>query len=158
MAKAGYVATAAAAVALVAATAKTTIGVQSPAQFGCDLQGFSFVFDGVTAGNVIVSCELCRATFATNAPGTNSTTITIAQEYGPTIVAGFTAASAWTAGNEPTVLTPIWRFGLDPNKGFILIERPPGRSWDTPVSNGLALRMNAPNAVNVTPTMFFERT
>jgi hypothetical protein len=156
MAKAGYVATAAAAVALVGGAAKTAVGVLAPAQFGVDLQGFSFSFDGVTASAVVVSCELCRATFATNPPGTASTSITIAQEYGPTIVAGFTAASAWST--EPTVLTPIWRFGIDPNKGFIMYERPPGRSWDTPVSNGLVLRMNAPAAVNVTPTLFFERT
>jgi hypothetical protein len=156
MAKAGYSAPAAAAVALVAATAKTVIGVQSPAQFGCDLQGFAFAFDGVTAGNAPVTCELCRATFATNPPGTASTAITAQQEYGPTITPGFTAASAWTT--EPTVLVPIWRFQLDPNKGLIIYERPPGRSWDSPVSNGFALRMNAPNAVNVTPTAFFERT
>lgn len=156
MAKAGYVATAAAAVALAAATAKTVIGVNAPAQFGVDLQGLSFSFDGVSASAVIVSCELCRATFATNAPGTASTSITIAQEYGPSITPGFTAASGWTT--EPTVLTPIWRFGIDPNKGFIMYERPPGRSWDTPVSNGLVLRMTAPAIVNVTPTLFFERT
>jgi hypothetical protein len=156
MAKAGYSAPAAAAVALVGGAAKTVIGVLAPAQFGVDLQGFSFGFDGVTASAVVVACELCRATFATNPPGTNSTTITPQQEYGPTIVAGFTAASAWSA--EPTVLTPIWRFPIDPNKGFILVERPPGRSWDSPVSNGFAIRLNAPAAVNVTPTLFFERT
>lgn len=156
MAKAGYSAPAAAAVALVAATAKSVVGVQSPAQFGCDLQGFSFSFDGVTATAAPVTCELCRATFATNAPGTASTAITIQQEYGPAITAGFTAASGWTT--EPTVLTPFWRFQLDPNKGLIVYERPPGRSWDSPVSNGFVLRMNAPAAVNVTPTIFFERT
>lgn len=156
MAKAGYSAPAAAAVALVAATAKSVIGVNAPAQFGVDLQGFSFGFDGVTASAVVVVCELCRATFATNAPGTASTSITPVQEYGPTITPGFTAASAWTT--EPTVLTPIWRFPLDPNKGFILYDRPPGRTWDSPVSNGFVLRMTAPAGVNVTPTLFFERT
>lgn len=156
MAKAGYSAPAAAGVALVAATAKTVIGVNAPAQFGVDLQGFSFVFDGVTASAVIVVAELCKATFATNPPGTASTTITPVQEYGPTITPGFTAASAWTT--EPTVLTPIWRFGMDPNKGFISYDRPPGRTWDTAVSTGLVLRMTAPAAVNVTPTIFMERT
>lgn len=156
MAKAGYSATAAADVALVAATAKSVIGVNSPAQFGCDLQGFSLAFDGVTATNVAGVVELCRATFATNAPGTASTAITIQQEYGPTITAGFTAASAWTT--EPTVLTPIWRTRIDPNKGFIVIERPPGRTWDTLVSNGFVIRCTFANTVNVLPTLFFERT
>lgn len=156
MAKAGYSAPAAAGVALAAATAKTVIGVQSPAQFGCDLQGFSLAFDGVTASAVAGVVELCRATFATNAPGTASTSITVQQEYGPTITAGFTAASAWTT--EPTVLTPIWRTLIDPNKGLIIIERPPGRSWDTPVSNGWAIRCTYAAAVNVTPTAWFERT
>lgn len=156
MAKAGYSAPAAAAVALAAATAKTVIGVNGTTAFGVDLQGFSFSFDGVTSSAVVVKCELCRSTFATNAPGTASTSITPVQEYGPTITPGFTAASAWTT--EPTVLTPIWVFQIDPNKGFILVERPPGRSWDSPVSNGFALRLTAPAAVNVFPSMFFERT
>lgn len=156
MAKAGYSAASAAAVALAAATAKTVIGVQSPAQFGCDLQGFSLNFDGVTASALPVLCELMRATFATNAPGTASTAITVQQEYGPSVVAGFTAASAWTT--EPTVLTLLWPFWVDPNKGLIVVERPPGRTWDTPVSNGLILRLTAPAAVNVRPDMFFERT
>lgn len=156
MAKAGYSAPAAADVALVGGTAKTIIGVQSPAQFGCDLQGFSLAFDGVTATAVPGLVEVCRATFATNAPGTASTSITVQQEYGPAITAGFTAASAWTT--EPTVLTPIWRMRVDPNKGFVVIERPPGRTWDTPVSNGLVIRCNFAAAVNVLPDLFFERT
>src|SRR5829696_7312717 len=115
MANATYSAPAASAVALVAATAKTAWGVLAPAQFGVDLTGFSFAFDGVTAAAVPVTVELCRATFATNPPGTASTAITVQQESGPAIVAGFTSASNWTT--EPTVLTPLWRWMLDPYKG-----------------------------------------
>lgn len=156
MAKAGYSAPAAADVALAAGVAKTIVGVQSPAQFGCDLQGFSLAFDGVTATAVPGLVEVCAATFATNPPGTASTAITVQREYGPIVVAGFTAASNWTT--EPTVITPTWRTRVDPNKGFVVIERPPGRTWDTPVSNGLVLRCNFAAAVNVLPTLFFERT
>lgn len=156
MAKANYAAPAAAAVALVAATAKTGWGVLAPAQFGVDLQGFSFAFDGVTATAVPVKIELCKATFATNPPGTASTSITVQQESGPVITAGFTSASAWTT--EPTVLTPIWIWQLDPNKGTQVTDRPPDRTWDNVVSQGYALRFTAPAAVNVWPTGFFGRT
>ena len=161
MAKAGYSAVAATTFALAAAgTARTVVGVLAPAQFGVDLQGFSFSFDGVTATTPPILCELCRATFVSNAPGTASTSITPLQEYGPTITPGFTAAANWTT--EPTVLTVLWPFTVDPNKGLFVYDRPPGRTWDTAVSVGLAIRMTLPTGgspvPNVRPSLFFERT
>src|SRR6266571_8703689 len=108
MSKAGYTAPhVATATALAAGTAKSVIGVSGTANFGVDLTKFRLSFDGVTASAIPVLVELCYATFATNPPGTNSTSITVQQEYGRSIVAGFTAAYAWTAANEPTVLTTL---------------------------------------------------
>src|SRR5258708_2157362 len=114
MAKAGYSAPIGAAVALVAATAKTVLGVLAPAQFGVDWTSWSIAFDGVSATNTPVLVELCACTFATNPPGTNSTTITVQQDYGRAIVAGFTAAYAWTAANHPPPTTPLHSLTLTP--------------------------------------------
>lgn len=155
MAKAGYATNTEGAVALSAAAAKSVLGVSAPAQFGVDLKKFRVGFDGVTASAVPVLIELCYATFATNGPGTNSTATTVDQVYGRTITAGFTGGRNWTT--EPTVLTPIDEWLLTPAGGLVIYDFPLGDTPDTAVSNGFVLRLNAPAAVNVRATLFFER-
>ena len=103
--KTGYSAPAGGSVALVAATPKSVIGIRGNAAFGVDFLGFRISFDGVTAAAVPVLYQLCYATFATNPPGTNSTSITVNTIYGRAVVSGMTAARDWSA--EPTVLTVI---------------------------------------------------
>lgn len=155
MAKAGYTCTTEGAVALTAATAKTIIGVKSHANFGLDLKKYRLSFDGVTASAVPALVELCYATFATNSPGTNSTSTTILQTYGRLITAGATAGKTWTT--EPTVLTVIDSFLLTPNGGTVLYDWPLGDTPDSALSEGFAIRVNAPAAVNARATMWFER-
>jgi len=153
--KTGYSCSTEAAVALVAATPKSILGVLGNAAFGVDFIGFDCGFDGVTAANVPVLLELCYATFATNPPGTNSTSVTVDTTYGRAVTPGMTAARAWSA--EPTVLTPIKEFLLTPNGGAIFYNFPRDRTPDSAVSNGFVLRGNAPNNVNVRATFNFER-
>jgi hypothetical protein len=155
MSKAGYATQTEAAVALAAATAKSIVGVLAPAQFGCDLIGFDVSFDGVTASATPVLVELCACTFATNPPSTNSTGTTVDQAYGRAITAGFTAAANWTT--EPTVVTPLREFLVDPNKGLFVFDFPLGQSPDNDVSKGFVLRCNAPAIVNVRAGLRFER-
>src|SRR6185436_2243255 len=137
MAKAGYSAVTQADVALAAATAKSVIGVTAPAQFGVDLTKWRIGFAGITAGAVPGLVEICAATFATNPPGTNSTSATVQQDYGRSITAGFTAAYNWTT--EPTVLTVIDEFVLTPTGGVVIYDYPLGTSPDCDVSNGFVL-------------------
>lgn len=155
MSKAGYSAPSAAVVALVAATAKSVIGVSAPAQFGVDLTKFRVAFDGATSTAVPVQIELCYATFATNAPGTASTTITPLQVYGRAITAGFTAASNWTA--EPTVLSVIDAWSLPAFNGTVVYDFPFGTTPDSAVSQGFVIRCTSPATVNVRPSLWFER-
>lgn len=154
--KAGY-SIAAPPVALVAATAKSVVGVQAPSQFGVDLRAIELGFDGVTASDASVLIELCYATFATNPPGTNSTSATVRQLYGRSITAGFAGAYNWTS--EPTVLTVIREFPVTPNAGTLIHDIPFDSTPDSAVSEGFVLRMTAPtNAVNVRgATLRFER-
>lgn len=156
MAKAGYSTGTEGAVSLAAATAKSILGVSAPATFGVDLKKLRVAFAGVTASAVPVLVELCYATFATNAPGTGSTTATVDQVYGRAIAAGFTAAKNWTA--EPTVLTVIDEWLLTPNGGLVMYDFPLGDTPDTAVSNGFVLRCTAPAAVDVRSTLWMERT
>jgi hypothetical protein len=156
MAKAGYQASTEANVALVAATAKSVLGVLAPAQFGCDLRGLEIAFDGITNTDKPVLVEITQSTFATNPPGTASTTATVAQVYGRAVTAGFTAAYNWTT--EPTVLTVVKTLLLTPNGGTYDYDWPLGETLDNDVSKGFAIRCTAPtNAVNVRATLRFER-
>ena len=156
MGKAGYKASTEGAVALVASATKSVLGVLAPAQFGCDLKKIRVSFDQTTA-MLGVDCELCAATFATNAPGTASTTVTVTQTYGRAITAGFTAAKNWTT--EPTVLTVLDEFFLDPNKGTVLYDFPLGDTPDNDVSKGFVIRCvtQASTTPNVRASMWFER-
>ena len=153
--KTGYGCNTESAVALAAATAKSILGVKGNAAFGVDLLGFRVGFDGVTASAVPVLIELCYATFATNSPGTNSTSVTVDTQYGRAVANGMTAARSWSA--EPTVLTPLDEFLLTPNGGLVIVNLPRDRTPDTAVAEGFVLRCTAPAIVNVRASMFFER-
>jgi hypothetical protein len=156
MAKAGYSAPGGAAIALVAATVKTVWGVSGTANFGVDFKKCRLSTDGVTASALPILVEFGICTFATNAPGTASTTITPVQCYGRTIPVGFTAAINWTTA--PTVITVIDEFWLDPNKSTVIYDIPLGDTPDAADTDGFVFRMTAPAAVNVRVTGFFERT
>lgn len=155
MAKAGYIIATGGSVSLTASTAKTILGAKSHANFGLDLTEFTLAFDGTTTGNAPVVVEVCYATFASNSPGTNSTSVTPAQIYGRVLTAGFTAAKTWTT--EPTVLTPIKEFQITPYGGVFEWAYPLGMSPDTALAEGIVIRCNAPNNVGVRATMTFER-
>jgi hypothetical protein len=150
VAKAGYTATTGAAVALAAATAKTVLGILAPSTFGADLIAVRVGID--TATTLLV--ELCATTFATNAPGTASTSVTPAQVYGRSITTGFTAARTWTS--EPTAITVLeeWEFT---SGGTAIYDIPLGDSYDCAVSTGFSLRFTAGATANARATMKFER-
>lgn len=144
------------AITLVAATAKTIIGAKAHANSGLQLKGFSVSFAGVTASALPVLIEVMYATFATNPPGTLSTTTTPRQCYGRVLTAGFTSARNWTT--EPTVLTLAGReFLLTPNAGTFSYQYPLGQEPDTALAEGLVIRCTAPAGVNVRADMTLER-
>lgn len=143
------------AVALSAGVAKSVLGVVAPAQYGVNLKKFRISFDGVTATAVPAVIELCYSTFATNSPGTASTTVTVRQMYGRSITNGFAAAKNWTT--EPTVLTVLDEWLLTPVGGTVLYDFPAEESFDTAVSNGFVLRVTAPAGVNARGAFLFER-
>jgi hypothetical protein len=78
---------------------------------------FKIDFDGVTAAAEPVLVDLCRSTQAT--AGT-STAVTPRRKHGPSAATVFgTAAKNYTA--EPTVLTLIEDYAVDPYKGLFVI-------------------------------------
>lgn len=153
----GYMIQTEGAVALTAATAKSILGAKSHANSGLQVKGFSVAFDGVASSAVPALVELCYCTFATNSPGTQSTSVTIRQAYGRLLTAGFTAAKSWNAANEPTVVTPLMEFLVAPDKGLVMFQFPLGQEPDSELAQGFVIRCTAPATVNVRATMGLER-
>ena len=151
----GYSIVTAGAVALAAGVAKTILGAKSHANFGLQLKGFDIAFDGVTASAVPALIEVCYCTWATNSPGTASTSVTPAQKYGRLLTVGFTAGKTWTT--EPTAITVNKEFLLSPNGGVYSYQYPLGIEPDSALGEGFLLRVTAPAIVNVRASMDFER-
>lgn len=143
------------AVALSAATAKTILGAKAHANSGLLLSKFEVGFDGVTASAVPVLVELCYCTFGANSPGTNSTSVTVAQKSGRVLTAGFTMGKTWTT--EPTTITVLEEFLLTPNGGTILYDVPLGKEPDSALGEGFVIRCNAPASVNVRASIEVSR-
>ena len=143
MAGVGYVISNSAAVAL-STSPKSILGIRAGAAFGIQLQQYEIGFNGVSASDGPVLVEICYCTFATNStPGTNNTNenTNIRQHYGRVMASGMTAMSNWTS--EPTVLTVLADFLLDPNKGLIIYDYLLGQEPDTDLNHGFAIRCTA---------------
>jgi hypothetical protein len=143
------------AIALAAATAKTILGWKAHANSGLLLVDFWVGFDGVTASAVPVTVEICYATWATNGPGTNSTSVTPTQRSGRVLTVGATAGKTWTT--EPTVLSPFREGLLTPNGGLVLYPVPLGTEADCALAEGFAIRCTAAAIVNVRASMGVSR-
>lgn len=144
-------------VSLSAATTKSVLGIKSHANFGLDLLMVAVhaLASGSSApGYEPILVEVCYSTWATNSPGTNSTSVTSVQEYGRVIAVGSTAARSWSS--EPTTLTVIDEFMVHPQTGW-QVWRPPGQTPDCAVSEGFVIRMNSDNALSVRAMMKTER-
>lgn len=137
---------------LTAATAKTVLSVVAPASFGINWLRYEISFDGATSTAVPALIQLCTHTAAT--AGT-STAVTALQVGGTVIASGVTAATNFTA--EPTVLTPFDSFTLPVYGGTGIVPFTPGQEPNSVVSQGFAIRVTAPAAVNCTATIWFER-
>ena len=139
------------AVALSATTAKTILGWKAHANSGLLLLGYEIGFDGVTASAIPVLVEICYCTWASNSPGTNSTSVTPAQKSGRVQTVGATAGKTWTT--EPTTLTVLTEKLLTPNGGLIVYDYPLGTEPDCALAEGFAIRCTAPANVNVRASM-----
>lgn len=127
-------------------TPVSVFGIKGDAGHGIDLQhlGFSVKQTVPTATEDAIYIEFCAATFATNAPGTNSTAVTVDQRSGPRIAETFAVAKTWTA--EPTVLTPLDPFEVDPYKFTYSVPEPLLEGADSAAGEGFVLRVTNPAA------------
>lgn len=136
-------------------SAKSVLGVKAHANSGLQVTEYGVFFKGVTASAVPVLVELCYATFASNSPGTNSTSETPVQKSGRLLTAGFTAGSAWTA--EPTVLTVLEEHCAAPDKGIWFKQFPLGQEPDCALAEGFVIRVTAAATVDLRAVMSVQR-
>jgi hypothetical protein len=136
----------------VSTTPKTVLRILGTSAFGVDLLGFWLGYDGSAVAEP-TTWELCRDDGTT---GGTSTAATAQQEGGRVITTGFVGAYNFTA--ESTVLTVIKSGLLSPNGGYYEYEYPPDSTPDSDVSDGFALRITSPTAVNARAGFRFART
>lgn len=136
-------------VALVASTAQSVAGVKAAANVALKILESAISHDGATSSNAPVVVNFARCTFATNSPGTNSTTFTPNKRdpgRGETIQA--TAATHWTT--EPTVVTPQHSKDIGQFNGLYHYINPFSSPHIVAGGGGWVIRANSPNNVNCT--------
>lgn len=143
------------AVALSAATAKSVVGVKAHANSGLLVAALRVSFADVNAAEVPVLIELGYCTWATNSPGTNSTSTTPRQRLGRVLTAGFTSGKTWTA--EPTAITVIDDWLLTPNGGTVILDNPLGTEPESALAEGFVIRCTAPSATDVRASLLVSR-
>ncbi len=142
-------------VALVAATAKTAMGILAPSNIALKVSEVSISFDGATSSNAPAIAELCFNTFATNAPGTNSTSVTpTKRDQGRDETVQTTAAKNWTA--EPTVITVYRTIDVPQFDGLYHVLIPALSPYIIPGAKGFSVRLTSPNNVNFSGNITFE--
>lgn len=126
------------AIAVVASTAKSVLGVKAHANSGILLRKVRCSFNSVTAADQPMLVEIMTSSWATNSPGTNSSSVTPIQTSGLTIAAGFTAGKTWTS--EPTTLAQLDAFYLPPNSS-LLYDFPLGDEPNSDLAVGFVVRV-----------------
>lgn len=149
-----WVVTTGANVALVASTAKSVLGIQSDSNKTLKITEFGIGFDATDATKAPVLVELCACTFATNAPGTNSTTVTAVKQSGTGATDDNAAARAWTT--EPTVITVLKEWLIDSNKGQLIVQFPLGREPESVAGQGFVLRCTSGTGSTPNVRAYFE--
>lgn len=150
-----WTATTGGAVALSAATAKTSLGAKAHANSGIYWKKLRVSFDGTSATATPVLVECCYITFGANAPGTNSTSVTPLLASGRSTTVGWTAAKTWST--EPTTISVIEEFYLTPAGGLYAYDHVLADEPDTALGEGLGVRLTAPATVNARLTMWIGR-
>lgn len=153
----GFVAQTEGTVALASAgTAKTILNVIAGTGKIALVSEFGISFDGVTASEKPILVELCRSTQA--GAGSGSSSVTLRQIRGNT---GFTVSATGAKGytGEPTVLTPVREYLVDPYKGSFVFAFPLGREIESLIAGGIAVRCTIQTggaAVNARAYLEFE--
>lgn len=121
-------------------TAKSMLGVKAPANQCVLVRAIWVSFDGVSSTAAPITIEFGNCTFATNGPGTNSTSVTPITTNGRTETIQATAAKLWST--EPTVISVARAITWPIYMGTGLIQLPLPKPIFIPGGAGFVLRMS----------------
>jgi hypothetical protein len=134
---------------------KTVAGFKTPTNQVVKVLEVLCSHDGNTSGNTPDITDLARCTFGNNAPGTNSTTVTLGKkDPGRAESVQTSGATTWTT--EPTTVTPFRSFNLPQYNGLYHHILPFAAPLIVVGGQGFVVRQNSPNAVNSSGHMEFE--
>jgi hypothetical protein len=134
-------------VACVASTIKTVVGVTAAANICVQITEASASFDGATSSNAPAIVEFDQITFATNAPGTNSTTSgPVKKDTGRGETFQCSGAKAWSA--QPTVITSQWFLDIGQYNGVYHYILPFASPFICIGGKGCGISVTSPNNVN----------
>ena len=135
-------------------TLTTDLGIKTPANQAVTLDEVDVGFDGTNSANAPGIIDIGFCTFATNSPGTNSTSVTpVASDSGRPETIQSTAAKTWTV--QPTTIT-IWKsFLLPVFMGSALAPLPLMRPCLAKGGNGIVMSSTLATGVtaNLTGTL-----
>lgn len=137
-------------IAVVAATIKAVVGVKAAAAVALKLLEASASFDGPTSTNAPAVVDFSRSTFATQPPGTLSTSVTPnKRDPGRAEAFGGTAAFDWST-TQPTVLTVQHSKDVGQFNGLYHYINPFAAPHIIVGGQGFVISITSPNNVNVT--------
>lgn len=136
-------------VALVAATAKTVVGVLGSASDTISLKRFRVSFASVTATDVPALVEVG----ITSSAGTVGTAFTPVQTVGSTLASSCSAGYNYTA--EPTYNRIFESLYVPVNNGVYDFYYPLGEEPSCDISQGFGIRITAPQAQNCFATLVY---
>lgn len=131
-------------------TPTTIAGVKNAANQAIRCFGFNIGFDGIllVAPALI---EIGQCTFATNSPGTNSTSVTPKPyDNGRPETIQSSAGKLWTA--EPTVITIVEDFLIPVYMGSGIIFVPLSKPLIAKGGSGIVMRITLPSTVTANAT------
>ena len=129
-------------------TAKTNVGIQTPANQMAKILGIYAGFDGVDATKAPALVEVCTCTFASNGPGSGgSSTFTPATTNGYAATVQCVCGSGWTS--EPTVITSCEPILVPTFMGNAVIFYPLLAPMVILNATGCVLRITLPSGVTV---------
>ncbi len=142
-------------VALTATTTKTVNGIQAATNVAVKGLEMAATFDGATSTNAPTVVDFARCTFATNAPGTNSTATTLQKrDPGRAETLQTIGGNTWTA--EPTVVTPQFSRDIASYDGSYHYICPQTSPMIIVGGKGFVIRCTAPANVNCTSSLTAE--
>lgn len=135
-------------VVAITTTPSTVVGVKASTHVALRGLEHQITCDGSTSTATPAKAELCENTFGANAPGTNSTAITVANQRRDIQrdTPQFTAAYAWTV--EPTTIIVLATFNVPQYNGSYHYVNPLNSPYIVIGAGGWSIRMTASANVN----------